>query len=73
MPFNEFPWFRTATIEQTMTVEWPTSDPLHWPLLDSDLSVLSIRNPAAFPLIARPASEPGDERRTHTGLCQGTL
>jgi hypothetical protein len=28
-------------------------DHLHWPLLDIDLSVESIRTPAAFPLVAR--------------------
>lgn len=60
VPFNEFPWFRTATIEQIMTVEWPSPDHLYWPMLDVDLSLLSIRNPAAFPRIARPASELGD-------------
>ncbi|NCY02993.1 MAG: DUF2442 domain-containing protein, partial [Planctomycetia bacterium] len=28
----------------------------YWSLLDIDLSVESIRNPAAFPLVARPRS-----------------
>ncbi|HET9799731.1 MAG TPA: DUF2442 domain-containing protein [Gemmatimonadaceae bacterium] len=51
--FAEFPWFRDATIEQLMNVEWPTADHLHWPQLDVDLSVRSIRDPAAFPLRAR--------------------
>jgi hypothetical protein len=53
VPFAEFPWFLNATIEQLTTVEWPTPDHLYWPLLDVDLSVASIRNPAAFPLISR--------------------
>ncbi len=53
VPFTEFPWFRQATIEQLMEVEWPTPDHLYWPQLDVDLSVQSIRNPSAFPLIAR--------------------
>jgi hypothetical protein len=57
VPFAEFPWFRNATIEQLMAVEWPTPDHLYWPLLDVDLSVASIRNPAAFPLISRPTPE----------------
>jgi hypothetical protein len=54
VPFTEFPWFRRATIEQLLDVEWPTPDHLYWPQLDVDLSVRSIRDPAAFPLIARP-------------------
>lgn len=56
VPFTDFPFFHRATIEQLMEVEWPTPDHLYWPQLDVDLSVQSIRNPAAFPLIAR-----GDE------------
>lgn len=50
VPFEEFPWFRKATIEQLSDVEWPSSDHLYWPKLDIDLSVASIRNPVAFPL-----------------------
>jgi len=52
VPFHEFPWFRDATIGQLSTVEWPAPDHLHWPELDVDLSVSSIRDPAAFPLIS---------------------
>ena len=57
VPFADFPWFRDATIAQITTVEWPTLDHLHWPLLDVDLSVASIRKPAAFPLISRATSD----------------
>lgn len=53
VPFEQFPWFRKATIEQLSQVEWPTPDHLYWPLLDADLSVQSIRDPAAFPLMSR--------------------
>lgn len=53
VPFAEFPWFRRATIEQLLDVERPTPDHLYWPQLDVDLSVRSIRDPAAFPLVAR--------------------
>jgi hypothetical protein len=34
-------------------VERPSADHLYWPQLDIDLSVHSIRDPAAFPLISR--------------------
>jgi hypothetical protein len=53
VPFEEFPWFRQANIEQLSAVEWPTADHLYWPLLDVDLSVQSLRRPDDFPLMSR--------------------
>ena len=53
VPFADFPWFRQATIEQLLNVERPTADHLYWPQLDVDLSVQSVRDPSAFPLLAR--------------------
>lgn len=55
LPFTEFPWFRKATIEQLSDVRRPTENHLYWPQLDVDLSVESIRDPAAFPLVSRAA------------------
>ena len=52
MPFEHFPWFKKATIEQISQVEWPTPNHLYWPQLDIDLCVDSIRDPLAFPLQA---------------------
>ena len=52
LPFNKFPWFRKATIDQVSHVERPTESHLYWPELDVDLSVESIRTPAAFPLVS---------------------
>ena len=56
VPFEQFPWFRKATIEQLSEVLWPTPNHLYWPQLDVDLSVESIRDPSAFPLVSKPAS-----------------
>ena len=56
LPFEQFPWFRDASIEEISVVERQTADHLYWSLLDIVLSVESIRNPAAFPLVARPRS-----------------
>ena len=53
VPFAEFPWFKRATIEQLMHVEWPSQNHLYWPELDIDLSVESIRHPEVFPLVAK--------------------
>ena len=56
LPFEHFPWFREASIEKISVIERQTADHLYWPLLDIDLSVESIRTPAAFPLVARRRS-----------------
>ena len=53
VPFADFPWFKKATIEQLSDVRRPTENHLYWPQLDVDLSVESIRNPAAFPLLSK--------------------
>jgi Protein of unknown function (DUF2442) len=54
LPFEHFPWFRQATIDQLIDVQRPTADHLYWPQLDIDLSVASVRDPASFPLVYRP-------------------
>ena len=56
VPFDQFPWFRKGTIEQISDVQWLTHDHLYWPGLDIDLSVQSIRNPAAFPMVSGAAA-----------------
>jgi hypothetical protein len=53
VPFAQFPWFRSATIDQLTTIERPAAEHLYWPLLDIDLALASIRDPAAFPLVSR--------------------
>ena len=52
LSFDNFPWFKAANIEQLCEVEHPAENHLYWPLLDVDLAVESIRNPAAFPLVS---------------------
>jgi hypothetical protein len=54
VPFAEFPWFQTATVEAIFHVERPHAHHLYWPDLDVDLDVESIRHPENFPLIAQP-------------------
>jgi Protein of unknown function (DUF2442) len=53
LPFEQFPWFRQATIDQLSHVQWPSPDHLYWPDLDVDLAVQSVRQPDAFPLVSR--------------------
>lgn len=56
LPFDDFPWFRSASIAELCELVWPAPDHLYWPLLDIDIGVESIRDPAAFPLIASAAA-----------------
>ena len=58
VPFAEFPWFKDATVEQICAVEWPSAQHLYWPQLDIDLSVESIRDPSAFPLVSAAGKQP---------------
>ena len=53
LPFEQFPWFRSATVEQITQVERLSPDHLYWPNLDVDLSVASIRHPEALPVASR--------------------
>lgn len=56
LSFEQFPWFRRATIDQISHVEWPAPEHLYWPELDIDLSLESIRHPEAFPLASKVVS-----------------
>jgi len=53
LAYADFPWFKTATIDQITLVERPSENHLYWPSLDIDLSLESIRNPDLFPLISK--------------------
>ena len=53
LPFDEFPWFKRASIEALTRVERPQPHHLYWPELDVDLAVESIEHPERYPLRAR--------------------
>ena len=53
LAYADFPWFKTATIDQITFVERPSENHLYWPGLDIDLSLESIRNPDLLPLISK--------------------
>lgn len=56
LAFENFPWFRDASIGQLCNVELPGSHHLYWPDLDVDIAVESIDFPDRFPLVSRAAS-----------------
>lgn len=51
--FQEFPWFREATIAALTRVELPSGHHLYWPDLDIDLAVDSLDHPQRYPLVSR--------------------
>ncbi|MEX0676606.1 MAG: DUF2442 domain-containing protein [Pirellulales bacterium] len=53
LPFEQFPWFRNASVGQICKVELPSSHHLYWPLLDIDLALESIEHPERFPLVSK--------------------
>ncbi len=53
MPFDEFPWFKNATVEEILNVVEVRPVSYSWPDLDIDLGLDSIRNPERYPLKAR--------------------
>ena len=53
LPSQDFPWFRTARIEEILNVDFLHGDHLRWPALDVDLCLDSLAQPESFPLIYR--------------------
>jgi hypothetical protein len=51
LPYDNFPWFRKASVGQILHVELLHGEHLHWPDLDVDLSIESLDAPESFPLI----------------------
>lgn len=50
LPFGQFPWFKSAKIEEIVELERPQPDHLRWPRLDIDLRLDSIEHPERYPL-----------------------
>ena len=51
--FDDFPWFRGATLAQLFKVDLHHGEHLYWPDLDVDLDVDRIAHPEKFPLLAK--------------------
>ena len=50
LAFEDFPWFKQATVEAILRVERPAPGHLQWPDLDIDLALDSIEHPERYPL-----------------------
>ena len=53
LPFEQFPWFRDATVSQLSDIRRPRPKHLRWPQLDVDLELDSIDHPDRHPLVSR--------------------
>jgi hypothetical protein len=53
LPFELFPWFKGASVQAILNVERPYSGHLHWPDLDVDLEVESIKHPEKYPRVSK--------------------
>ena len=58
LPYSDYPWFRSAIIQQILNVLRSTADHLFWPALDVDLSVESIHHLERFTLRSRSTFQP---------------
>ena len=52
LDYERFPWFREGSVAQVFEVMEESPEHLRWPGLDVDLSLSSIRDPEAYPLVA---------------------
>jgi hypothetical protein len=57
LPFEQFPWFRKATIEQLVNVQLPSDHHLYWPDLDIDLAVEALIHPDRYPLVSSASND----------------
>ena len=53
LSYEDFPWFKDASVGRILNVKEPTPGHFYWPDLDVDLGLETIRHPDRFPLRAR--------------------
>lgn len=53
LSFEQFPWFKDATIAALVNVDLQSAQHLYWPDLDIDLALESIEFPERFPLVSK--------------------
>jgi len=52
LPYEDYPWFRKAKLEDIINVELHHRIHLYWPALDVDLSINSLEHPGQYPMVA---------------------
>ena len=56
LDFADFPMLRDVTIASLLNVDLHGEDHLHWPDLDCDVELDSIRHPDRYPLLAKASA-----------------
>ena len=56
LEFDQFPWFKNGTVAQILNVVEEAPESYHWPDLDVDLTLDSMRHPENYPLRAKPVA-----------------
>lgn len=65
VPFQQFPWFRDASIGYLLNVRLPSSHHLYWSDLDVDIALESLDHPERFPLVSKARFSPSSRRTRH--------
>lgn len=50
LAYEQYPWFKAATIDQLFELQFLHAHHLHWPELDIDIHLDSLNNPEGHPL-----------------------
>ncbi len=50
LSYDDFPWFKQASIGSVVKVQEPSPGHFYWPELDVDLGLETIEHPERFPL-----------------------
>ena len=53
LPYEKYPWFKKATVDDIFNVRLLGRDHIRWEALDVDLSLGILQNPDQYPLIAK--------------------
>jgi len=51
VPFDAYPEFKKATIQQIFNMKCLSPTQLYWPDIDADIEIEALENPEKFPLI----------------------
>lgn len=51
LPFEQYPWFKNASISDIQNIQLLHTHHLRWPDLDLDLDLDSLKNPEFYPLL----------------------
>lgn len=54
VPFEDYPIFKQATVQQLVNMEVTSPTQLHWPDLDADIELEALETPDHYPLMWKP-------------------